>query len=103
MTILSLLFLQDLPTGLLNVTSCKFQAPAYVSYPHFMDVDETILDQFNSSGSQIKANRTAHTSYLSLDPKSGIPLEVAIRLQINGLARPLVHYNVEYNASISIE
>ena len=84
------------------MTSCKFQAPAYVSYPHFMDVDEMILDQFNET-SQIKANRSAHTSYLSLDPKSGIPLEVAIRLQINGLARPLVHYNADYNMSISIE
>merc|ERR1711971_712018 len=42
-------------------------------------------------------------SYLSLDPKSGIPLEVAIRLQINGLAQPLVHTDKASNKTISIE
>ena len=90
-----------MPTGLLNVTACKFQAPAYVSYPHFMDVDPMILDQFHEN-SMIKENRTAHSSYLSLDPKSGIPLEVAIRLQINGLARPLSHYDADYDVTISV-
>ena len=66
-----------------------------------MDVDPAILDQFDEK-SQIKANRSAHSSYLSLDPKSGIPLEVAIRLQINGLARPLVYYNETYNYNFTI-
>ena len=39
--------------------------------------------------SELKPEAKKHESYLSLDPKSGIPLEVAVRMQINGLVRPL--------------
>ena len=28
-----------LPQGQVNVSSCKFDAPAYVSFPHFLGVD----------------------------------------------------------------
>jgi len=87
----------NLPNGFHNVTACKFQAPAYISYPHFMDVDPMIIDQFHED-SKFNPDPEKHTSYLSLDPRSGIPLEVAIRLQINMLARPLTHTE-EYNGT----
>ena len=67
-----------------------------------MDVDPMIFDQFHPD-TKFKPDPEKHTSYLSLDPRSGIPLEVAVRFQINGLARPLVSYNAEYNKSISVE
>ncbi len=31
-----------LPSGLLNASSCKFDAPAYVSFPHFLQVDPAL-------------------------------------------------------------
>merc|ERR1712141_582459 len=79
---------QPLINGLLNVSACKFQAPAYVSYPHFYLADPILLDQFEKGSLNPDVNK--HESYLSLEPRSGIPLEVSVRMQINGLVRPLV-------------
>jgi len=36
-----------LVNGLLNVSSCKFNAPAYVSFPHFYMADPMLLDMFH--------------------------------------------------------
>ena len=79
--------MQPLINGLLNVSACKFQAPAYVSYPHFYLADNNLIDQFEDGS--LKPDPELHESFLSLDPRSGIPLEVGIRMQINGLVRPL--------------
>lgn len=64
-----------------------------------------IIDQFHEDSKIFNPDPEKHTSYLSLDPRSGIPLEVAIRLQINMLARPLTHTE-EYggkNYTISVK
>ena len=82
-----LFLLQPLINGLLNVSACKFQAPAYVSMPHFYMGDPLLINQF-AEGS-LNPDPSKHENYISLDPKSGIPFEVAVRMQINGLARSL--------------
>ena len=87
--------------GLLNVSACKFEAPAFVSYPHFYLADEMLLDQLEEGS--LNPSPEKHESYLSLDPNSGIPLEVAVRMQINALARPLVYVDEASGQSISIE
>ena len=82
-------FLQELPLGLLNVTACKFDSPSYVSYPHFYLADPKLSQAFEAHpGTDLSADPEKHESFLSLDPHSGIPLEVAVRMQINGLLRP---------------
>ena len=75
-----------LPNGLLNVSACKYDSPAYVSFPHFYLADPALLDQFHND-SDLNPNEEEHSAYLSLMPKQGIPLEVAIRMQINILYR----------------
>ena len=75
-----------LPNGLLNVSACKYDSPAYVSFPHFYLADPALLDQFHPD-SDLNPNEEEHSAYLSLMPKQGIPLEVAIRMQINILYR----------------
>jgi len=77
--------------GLLNVSSCKFDSAAYVSFPHFYMADPLLLDQFDER-SDLNPNEEEHSSYLTIMPKQGIPLEVAIRMQINILYRPLTHW-----------
>ncbi len=91
-----------MPNGLLNVSACKFQAPAFVSYPHFYLADESLLEQFNQELSDLSPDPSKHESYLSLDPNSGIPLEVAVRMQINALARPLNYITEAGNLSIRL-
>jgi len=88
-----------LPDGLLNVSSCKFNAPSYVSLPHFYQADPALLDQFHPD-SDLAPTETQHSSYLTMMPKEGIPLEVAIRLQINVLYRPFVGCPVEMFADV---
>jgi len=80
----------SLYSGLMNVSACKYDSPAYVSYPHFLHGDIELLHQFTSESMQPSLSK--HESYLVLEPTSGIPLEVAIRLQINTLLRPLTRH-----------
>jgi len=79
-----------LPNGLLNVSKCKYDSAAYVSFPHYYMADPILLEQFHHE-SDLNPNEEEHSSYLSIMPKQGIPLEVAIRMQINVLVRPLPH------------
>lgn len=74
-------------TGLMNVSACKWDTPAYVSYPHFLHGEQALLDQFEVGS--VEPSKERHESYIILEPISGVPLEVAIRLQINTLLRPL--------------
>lgn len=91
-----------LPNGLLNVSTCKFDAPAYVSFPHFYLADPALLAQFPEG--TLNPNEEQHGNHLSLMPDTGIPLEVEIRMQINALVRPIkkaveglpVEYEIEY-------
>ena len=80
-----------LPNGLLNVSSCKFDSAAYVSLPHFHLADPALLAQFHPE-SELAPSEEEHSSYLSILPKQGIPLEVAIRMQINTLYRPITKW-----------
>merc|ERR1712037_199118 len=90
-----------LPHGLLNVTACtysKYAAPTYVSHPHFYLADPVLLNQFHPE-SDLSPNEGQHSSYLILHPKTGTPLEIAIRTQINVLIRPLFGYEIEMFAN----
>ena len=80
-----------LPRGLLNVSACKYDSPAYVSYPHFYLADESLLDAFHED-SAIKPSKEKHETFISLEPTAGIPLQIQVRLQINTLSRPLTRF-----------
>jgi len=93
----------QLYTGLMNVSACKWDTPAYVSYPHFLHGEQALLDQFEEGSLQPKKER--HESYMVLEPISGVPLEVAIRLQINTLLRPVKRIADDHNPNhtVSVE
>ncbi|XP_063702565.1 protein croquemort-like [Culicoides brevitarsis] len=73
-----------LKRGVFNASTCQFGSPAFMSYPHFYLADESYRE--NVSG--MKPNKTRHQMYVSLEPKSGIPLEIRARLQINLMLTP---------------
>ena len=85
-----------LPNGLLNVSTCKFGSPAYVSYPHFYMGDPKLVQDLDDR-SDINPKKELHESYLTLEPRMGIPLEVNVRLQINGLVRDFFTEIVDAN------
>ena len=53
--------------------------------------DPVLLEQFDER-SDLNPNEEEHSAYLTLMPEQGIPLEVAIRMQINVLYRPLTRW-----------
>ena len=77
-----------LNSGAFNASVCRFGAPVFISFPHFYLADPALLDQFHPE-SDLAPNEAEHSSYITILPKQGIPLEVAIRMQINVLYRPI--------------
>lgn len=63
----------------MDVTDCYYGFPIALSYPHFLDADEEIGKRVEG----MKADRDLHGSHIWIQPKSGLPLEVAVRFQIN--------------------
>jgi len=80
--------------GLLNTSACqKHSTGTYVSFPHFYLGDPVLLDQFDGR-SDLQPNEEDHSSYMSIMQGTDIPIEAALRFQINFLYRPLPHISL---------
>jgi len=75
----------DLPSGVQNVSQCKFGAPAFISFPHFYLADPTYLNNIEG----MHPNAEEHEFYVSMEPRTGIPLRVRAALQLNLLLQPV--------------
>uniref|UniRef100_A0A336LK52 CSON007932 protein n=1 Tax=Culicoides sonorensis TaxID=179676 RepID=A0A336LK52_CULSO len=73
-----------LKPGVFNASTCQFGSPAFMSYPHFYLADESYRENVNG----MNPNKSRHEMYVALEPKSGMPLEIRARLQINLLLTP---------------
>lgn len=73
------------PSGVMNVTACRFDSPVFMSYPHFYNADQFYLDQVEG----LEPNQQDHEFYMVVEPRTGIPLEVAARFQVNMLVEPI--------------
>ncbi|XP_074031276.1 scavenger receptor class B member 1 [Leptinotarsa decemlineata] len=67
------------PKGLQNISPCQFDAPVYISYPHFLDADPSLIEHVEG----LKPDREKHQSYFKIQPKLGVPVEGKIRVQLN--------------------
>ncbi|KAL5279645.1 hypothetical protein ACFFRR_003939 [Megaselia abdita] len=72
---------QCVPSGVMNISSCRFGTPVFMSYPHFYGADEFYVNQVEGLDPQ----KSKHEFYMTLEPNTGVPLEVAARLQVNML------------------
>ncbi|XP_021916761.1 protein peste-like isoform X2 [Zootermopsis nevadensis] len=72
------------PQGVLNISACRYGAPGFVSYPHFLDADPIFSQKIKG----MSPNPEKHRMYVTLEPTTGIPLDVAGRFQINLLLQP---------------
>ncbi|XP_059480400.1 protein croquemort-like isoform X2 [Neocloeon triangulifer] len=73
-----------LPIGVVNASSCRYGAPAFVSYPHYLMADPFYTSLING----MSPEKEKHQFYVVLEPTTGIPLDVAARFQINILLQP---------------
>ncbi|XP_066903768.1 protein croquemort [Halyomorpha halys] len=69
------------PTGVREISTCRFGAPAFISFPHFYQADSV----FRKMVSGMEPSEKNHTFDLTLHKITGIPLSVNARLQINVL------------------
>ncbi|KAF5278410.1 hypothetical protein FQA39_LY05899 [Lamprigera yunnana] len=76
---------QCIPSGVFNISSCKYGLPAYGSLPHFYTADPFYLDGIDG----LKPNKSKHESFIVLEPNTGITLKTVLRIQINILLHPI--------------
>lgn len=74
---------ESVPSGVMNVSACRYGAPVFVSFPHYYAADPYYLNFVDG----MKPSKKDHEFYIALDPVTGIPVEVAARLQVNILVR----------------
>ncbi|KAL1376210.1 hypothetical protein pipiens_017029, partial [Culex pipiens pipiens] len=67
------------PSGVLNISSCRFGTPVFMSFPHFYGADEYYLNQVEG----LNPDKSKHQLYMTMEPTMGIPLDVAARFQLN--------------------
>lgn len=75
---------ESLPSGVMNVSACRYGAPVFISFPHYYAADPYYLSFIDG----LKPSRKDHEFYIALEPLTGVPVEVAARLQANILIRP---------------
>lgn len=74
----------DLASGVFNASACKWDSPAFISFPHFNLADEIYRKDIEG----MKPNSTLHEFYMALEPRTGIPLSISAAIQINLFIRP---------------
>jgi len=81
------------PSGTLNISSCKFGAPAFVSMPHFYLADESYRDAITG----MSPTKEKHELSIVLEPTTGFPLLVKAQLQLNLLVEPVASMSMFEN------
>lgn len=72
------------PYGLINSESCRMGSPSFVSFPHFLNADQFLLQQVKG----MNPDEERHAFVMDLLPELGTPINVAARMQINMYVRP---------------
>lgn len=75
----------DLLHGVHNMSDCRYGAPVFASFPHFYLADPYYVNAVDG----IHPNESKHEFSLSLEPTTGIPLEVDAKIQINMMVQPI--------------
>ncbi|KAL9923642.1 protein peste-like [Glossina fuscipes fuscipes] len=78
-----------LPAGVVNVTSCSWDMPFFISLPHFLDADDYFINQVEG----LQAKRELHEPFIILEPRTGLIMEFRGRFQLNIYLEPSSHLN----------
>ena len=77
---------EDIPSGVFDVSACRFGAPVFISLPHFYLADSFYADKIQSG---LAPNASLHSTVFRVEPRSGIPLDVSARFQLNVKIQPI--------------
>ncbi|XP_017877903.1 protein croquemort-like isoform X2 [Ceratina calcarata] len=68
-----------IPSGVLDISRCKWNAPAFISMPHFYLADPSYRERVTG----MKPDKEKHEIRIAIEPKTGVPLNVKAQLQLN--------------------
>ncbi|KAM3939936.1 scavenger receptor class B member 1 isoform 2-T2 [Leptodactylus fuscus] len=66
-------------SGVMNVSSCRFNAPLFLSFPHFYNADPGFVEAVDG----LHPNEKQHSLFLDLHPLTGIPMNCSIKMQLS--------------------
>ncbi|XP_063820663.1 scavenger receptor class B member 1 isoform X2 [Pseudophryne corroboree] len=66
-------------SGVMNVSSCRFNAPLFLSFPHFYKADPGFVQAVDG----LHPNEKLHSLFLDLHPLTGIPMNCSIKMQLS--------------------
>ncbi|XP_061200663.1 scavenger receptor class B member 1 isoform X1 [Neopsephotus bourkii] len=72
-------FCPCMQSGIQNVSSCRLNAPMFISHPHFYNADPVLLDAVEG----LHPDKEQHALFLDVHPLTGIPMNCSIKLQLN--------------------
>ncbi|KAH8403141.1 hypothetical protein KR222_005831 [Zaprionus bogoriensis] len=75
---------EDVPSGVMNISSCWFDVPIFASYPHFYNADPSYVEGIEG----IKPDKDKHEMVIILEPKTGMLLDIKGTLMISFLVEP---------------
>ncbi|XP_034474104.1 scavenger receptor class B member 1 [Drosophila innubila] len=76
------------PVGLIDVTDCYYGFPISLSFPHFMNGDVGLVE--NVTG--MEPDPAKHSTAFVIQPESGLPLSLSVKVQINMHFKDLHNY-----------
>lgn len=67
------------PNGVFDASKCNFDAPVYVSFPHFYTGDAKLFEKFEG----LNPSAEHHMTYADIHPRLAFPIDGASRFQVN--------------------
>ncbi|EPY89717.1 scavenger receptor class B member 1 [Camelus ferus] len=72
-------FCPCMESGIQNVSTCRFNAPLFLSHPHFYNADPVLAEAVSG----LHPNPEEHSLFLDIHPVTGIPMNCSVKLQLN--------------------
>ncbi|KAM7051185.1 scavenger receptor class B member 1 isoform 2-T2 [Molossus nigricans] len=66
-------------SGIQNVSTCRFNAPLFLSHPHFYNADPVLAEAVFG----LHPNEKDHSLFLDIHPVTGIPMNCSVKLQLS--------------------
>uniref|UniRef100_A0A8B9I217 Scavenger receptor class B member 1 n=1 Tax=Anser brachyrhynchus TaxID=132585 RepID=A0A8B9I217_9AVES len=66
-------------SGIQNVSTCRLNAPMFISHPHFYNADPSLVNAVEG----LHPSKEHHALFLDVHPMTGVPMNCSIRLQLN--------------------
>uniref|UniRef100_A0A8C9AJ35 Scavenger receptor class B member 1 n=1 Tax=Prolemur simus TaxID=1328070 RepID=A0A8C9AJ35_PROSS len=72
-------FCPCMESGIQNVSTCRFNAPLFLSHPHFYDGDPALAEAVTG----LHPNQEEHSLFLDIHPVTGVPMNCSVKMQLN--------------------